>query len=434
MSYQRTDQDPIVDIVLEKSGRILRVEDYTIRSDFLTSTDSFSFTYYSEDDANLDGLEMQPVTIRVNGRPYVIGRIEKTTCGDNGSAVSCEGRDYIADLVECNVDPKLILQDGMTLMSAILALCAPCGITDIAAPGVRVDERTGKPGAGSVEMHRLTATEAYELKPKAGRGIYEVCEEILARFGLTLQPSNRRNLITIQPPSYDNPAIGRLSRTRGKALGNSITSGAASRDYSSFPTCALFTGKQGKPVETGGAKGVFRPWDIASVVGDMPAEMQRILAGAITAGRRDPDVLEAIPEGELYRLMYFKDDKIAKSNDHVENALRRAIADRVKETLRYRCKVRGHTDPTTGYTWCNDTKVEIDDDPARVHEELWCYSVELTGSKSSGPMSSLEFLRPWSYQVYAEAVKSATGGRGTQSNQLEGTTGWLAVPNSAQRG
>lgn len=400
--YQADIFDPKIEFLLEKTGRVLRVSEYSVRSDFINAVDSFSFRYFTENTTDLDNLLMQPVTFQVDGRPQVVGRIEADEVGDQGSSIACEGRDYIADLVECNIDPKFILKEGMTLLQAIVDICSPCGITGIAAPGARVDARTGMPGAGTQEMHRLTKKDIKDLKPVAGRGIYEVCAEILARFGLTLQPTLSRSSVAVQPPTYDKPAMGRLTRRLGDVSKNTIVSGSRRRDYSSLPTCAVLTAKQGVPVEKGGAKGVLSRWNLADGVSDFPEEVKRILADAVTVGRREPGISGQIPGGQLYRLLYLQDDKVSKTSEHVSHAMMRAIADRMRSTLSYRCTVRGHTNPATGYTWANDTIMDIDDDMARVHEPLWCHAVTFRGSKKEGPLTDLEFLRPWSYQVYSD--------------------------------
>jgi hypothetical protein len=391
-------EDPKLEILLEKSGRVLSVNEYTLSQDFTGSTDSFSFTYYSDKPELLRGLELQPVTIRIDGRTQFIGRIDATTRGDNGSAVTCEGRDYLSDLVESNVDPKCILRDGMPLQDAILYLCAPCGITTIESPAERISAKTGKPV--NVGLHKLTAAEVKDDKPEAGRGIYQVCEELLARFGLTLQPTIRRSAVVIQPPTYDTASIGRIARTFGEPRKNLVISGRARRDYSSFPTHAVFTGKQGTPVDIGGAKGTISPrWDMFEFLDKYPTEIKTIVRDAIVQGRMSPGETSTATNGALYRLLYFQDPK-AKTASHIANSMMRAISDRLKSTLTYECTVRGHSDPITGYTWAPDTMVDVADDMSDINEPLWCKSVTFANSRQSGPTTALTFLRPKTFQIY----------------------------------
>jgi prophage tail gpP-like protein len=406
-THQTVTGDPLFEVVLERSGRVLRVEDYTFVSDFFSPSDAFSFTYYSEDPALLRGLEMQPVTLRIDGREQFAGRIEATDRGDKGSAVVCEGRDYFSDLVECNLDPKFFLRDGMNLEDAILQLVAPCGITTIETQGARISKRTGKPV--TIKDLHLSAKSLKDTKPEAGKGIFETLESLLARFGYVAQPSTRRNAIVIQEPTYDMDSLGRITRTKGNPNKNLVLAGKARRDYSSFPTHAVFTGKQGTPTEAGGAKGSFSRWDLNEWLSNYPQEMRDILSGSIVEGRRLPGDLKEVDAGVLYRLLYFRDDKVAKTKEQLDNALIRAVSDRLKDTLRYSCTLRGHINPVTGYTWANDTIIDIDDDMADVHEPLWCHRVAMKNSRNGGPTAELEFIRPHTYQTFWTEDTGGTG-------------------------
>ena len=391
--------DPKFEVELEYSGRTLEVEDYELTQTFTGSVDTFEFTYYSQNPEDLAFLELQPVTIRINGRTQFIGRIDATEQGDS-SAITCQGRNYIADLVECNVDPKVILKEGMTLQDAILLLCAPCGITAIESPGERISSRTGK--VVNMALHPLTSKEVKDYKPKAGRGIYEVCSELLARFGLTMQPTIRRSAVSIQPPTYDQDSLGRLSSTKGGASGNLIISAKARRDYSSFPTSVIFTGKQGGAAEVGGAKGSITKWNMSDVLDVYPEELRNVVTSVIVQGYNDPINPKTVSDGGLYRLLYFQDDT-GKTPTQNANAMMREISERLVETLVYTCTVRGHDNPVTGYTWSNDIIADIDDDMRNVHEPLWCRSVTMRNrKKGGGPTAQMTFVRPSTYQLFSE--------------------------------
>jgi len=392
--------DPRFEVVLEKSGRVLEVSEYSLTQDFTGSTDSFSFTYYSDKASNLKGLELQPVTIRIDDRVQLIGRIDATIRGENGATcVKCEGRDYRSDLVECNVDPRHVLKDGMALQDAILFLFGPCGITGVQTPGERVSARTGK--TVNIGLHALTSAEVKDFKPEAGRGLYEVGAELLARFGLTIQSAISRDMIVVQPPTYDAGTFGRIARNAGSGTSNVITSATARRDYSSFATSVLFTGKQGGAAEVGGAKGTKTTWSMSDVLSVYPDEIQRILSDAIVPGYSNPDAPTSGSDGKLYRLLYFC-DKQGKTSQQNSNAMMRAISDRLKETLVYECEIRGHVNQVTGYNWTTDVVADIDDDMVDVHEPMWCRSAVLSNSRKAGPKTRLTFIRPSTYQIYYE--------------------------------
>lgn len=393
--------DPRFDVVLQKSDRILQVQEYTYAQDFLGAMDAFSFVYYNEDISLTRGLELQPVVLRINERPQVYGRIDVTERGDDGSSVHCEGRDYLADLVECNIDPKCILRDGMTLEQAVLLLTGTCGITSITDSSGRISARTGK--ATGKKPLTISAKAVSDFKPVAGRGIYEVLEELLARFGYLAQPSIGRSSLAIQAPTYEQPSIGRIVRTVDSPNKNLLISGRARCDYSSLPTHALFTGKQGSPVETGGAKGCLSEWSALESSSAYGSTFSGIVDAAVISGRSNPNSPTAVADGSLYRLLYFNDQKVGKTAEQITNARARAVGERLKKTLRYTCKLRGHVNPVTGYTWSVDTMLDVDDDMADVHEQLWVHKATFRCSRNEGPTTALEMIRPKTYVVSGDS-------------------------------
>lgn len=408
-------EDPQFEVVLQKTGRSLRVQEYSYTQDFLGATDSFSFTYFDRDHPeNMRGLEMQPVELRIDGKLQMLGRIEKTTRGgEHGAAIHCEGRDYISDLVECNIDPKCILKDGITLHDAVLYLCAPCGIHTINDQSGRISARTGK--VVSPIDSKLSAKQVKDLKPEAGKGIFETVETLLARYGLMLQPSLDRNTVIVQAPSYLYDAMGRIIRTQGAPLANTVIEASATRNFSSVPTACIFTGKQGAPVEKGGAKGTFRTWNLFGdwipVAGD---ELRSILEKAVYDGRNPTDDPQGLLGGILYRMLYFLDTH-AKTQEQIERSQLRAVSDRLKDTLRYRAKMRGHVNPATGYCWGNDTILSVEDDMCDVHEELWCHRAVFENSRKTGPTTTLDMIRGQSFMVYADPIESVQVSRKPKS-------------------
>ena len=110
---------------------IKRFKSYSLESDYTVSTDGWELSVYEEDAkriAKLRDLELQPIEILVDGAQQILGRVDITDIGGDGSAVTLQGRDYIADLVECHVDPALKFKEQMTLGDALkLAVVATVG-------------------------------------------------------------------------------------------------------------------------------------------------------------------------------------------------------------------------------------------------------------------------------------------------------------------
>ena len=110
-----------------------RLTAWSIQSDYLTSTDGFSFTLV---DPELDAhhLEMQPVELTLDGHQQCLGRIDRTEAGAVVNEIECQGRDYLSDIVECNVDPAMVIKQSMTLGDVISTMTGPCGITEVVGP------------------------------------------------------------------------------------------------------------------------------------------------------------------------------------------------------------------------------------------------------------------------------------------------------------
>lgn len=376
-----------------------RVKSYSIKSAYTVSTDSFEFALYDTDRSKLLRLEMQPVELLINGASQLIGRIDSTEIGNDGSAVTCRGRDYIADLVECRVDPSAQVKKGMTLGDSLLLVCSPVGITavisddDLAMRDIRAAHPIKKHGTGK-RRHKKPVD---EYKPTPGEGMYEFCNRLVARLGATIQPGNERGQIIIDEPTYDqDPAYSLLSTDdTNNSVANNVISATASRDWSSFPTFALFTNKAGEAGDT--KTGLSATRDIFQAAAQSP-ELLEIIQRSTFSGRTKPGDKPNIGSGELYRLLYHRDND-SKTQEQIENAISHAVAERLRETLRYTVEVRGHADPKSGALWAIDTLVQVSDSIRGIDEALWIHSREFKFSPHGGATTTLECWRPNSFVI-----------------------------------
>jgi prophage tail gpP-like protein len=386
---------------------------WSIDSAYLVSTDGFEFELFDPEFTRGNRLELQPVELLVNGASQLIGRIDRTRIGDNGRALTCIGRDYIADLVEGNVDPKFKLGPKMTVDDMLTEAFGPYGIDTIidddddtvimqnARSGVRMRKRSGG-GGGSKRRHRRKKRGGRALQnfdPKPGEGGYEYCNKIIARLGATIQPGPSRSSLVITEPRYDQEPIYSLRRTDdpvGSASNNVIDS-VADRDYSKMPTFTLFNATQA----TKGKKGesIAKTFDIFELAANSP-ELLKIIQTSTISGRWEPGKIatEVRDEGKLYRLLNFRDDA-ARTKAQLERAADRAVSERVKDTLSYQATVRGHMDERTGAIYSVDTMVRVDDDICDIHEELWISSRKLSYSEGAGATTQLTCWRPDSFVI-----------------------------------
>jgi len=386
----------------EATGReITGFKEWAIHSGYLTSADDFTFTFFDPDPEQSQRLELQPVELVLDGQSQAFGRIDATEVGDDGGAVTCEGRDYIADIVECNVDPLVKVAPDTTIETALLDCLAPCGITvivdnvDISMASVRSGTRVKH---GTRKRKKVKPLQDYA--PKPGEGIYEYINRIVCRAGATLQPADRREAVYITEPDFKSDPVGTLQRSTDPTLsaGNNIVRATARRDYSKFPTFTLFTGTMvPAPEESGG--GISQTFDMQTFADGFNAELGQILtSSAIVSGRVKPNTIPNAAPGALYRLLYYRDQE-SRTAEELFVAAKRAIAERLKDTLIYRATVKGHRDPVTGALWSVDTMVNVNDSVARVNEPLWVASRTFQFSRGSGSTTELELWRPESFQI-----------------------------------
>ncbi len=374
-----------------------RFTSWSIDSAYLVSTDGFSFDLFSQNRAELFGLEMQPVELIVGGASQILGRIDATDIGDNGSVVSCEGRDYIADLVECNVDPTVKIGAKSQLDEALRAAMAPCGIDSIVDFGnvLFSSVRTGKPIKRGKRTFRKRPLDDY--KPKPGEGIYEFCNRLAARQGVTIQPSQTRNEIVLDSPDYTQEPSYTLLRTDDTTSSgtNNIIKGKARRDFSSFPTYTLFTGTGGESGKQSG--GLNKTFDIFELAAAVPS-LLGVIESRTVSGRWTDKAATEVKNGALYRLLYHRDQE-SRVQEDLDSGVRRSVAERLKDTLAYTCTVKGHTDARTGAIYSINTIANVDDAITNVHEPLWIARRTLRYSESEGAMTDLELWRPGSFVI-----------------------------------
>ena len=344
------------------------VTKWSIDSEFLVSTDGFEFEFIGETPEARSGLPLAPVELRIDGQTMLHGRIDITVQGDKGpSIVTVRGRDYIADLVEGDIDPNVTVAAGATLEDAILQACAPYGITGVEGPEARQLARTKKQQKPTKKPRKR---QLKDDRPQAGQCVYDWSNRILARHSLTMQPASAPEKVVLQAPNYSQESCGRIIRKVSKSgeIPSNVVKGVATRDWSKMPTYALFAGRQGDPTEKSAR--TKNTWDIGTVASGYAGELYEIASQWMLYGRRSPKTRSAIVPRALYRLLYWRDE-LAKTQEQIDASALRAVAERLKDTLQYEVTLRGLVNPDTGYYWATDTIVDVDDDVADVHEKMW---------------------------------------------------------------
>lgn len=377
------------------------IEQWSIESSYLRSSDSFSFTLLDENPENLRDLECRPVQLLINGAQQLLGRIDQTVRGDRGIAVECNGRDYVSDLVECNIDPTFVVKEGETLGSVIVRAASTVGIkkvSDGSDVATARNVRTGKAVGGPGEPPNFISFKQEDLKPDPGQGIFEFLKKICERHGCTIQPSTSRDELLIAGPFYKQDVAYKIARTRNNTTANNVDSATATRDYSSFPSLVMVQG-QGSPRHgeaTKSNQATLDTWDQAQ---QYQGELARTLNDITWSGRRKPNGNEGdiISQHKIYRLNYFRDNQ-ARNATQLRKAAQKLLAEHLKNTLIYDVTISGHTDPATGAIWSIDTIIHVDDDICDIHEDLWVMERSLSFGQQ-GAKTKLKCIRPGSFDI-----------------------------------
>jgi prophage tail gpP-like protein len=371
-----------------------RVLSWSIDSQYLTSTDGFEVEIY--DDRLPRRLELQPVELTLGDSQQALGRVDATVTGGSGATITCRGRDYVADLVECNIDPSFSVRKGDTLGSAIVTAAGPVGIdtvldnTDTALRNARSGGQTGQR-----PPKEFQAFELEELKPSPDMGIYEFCSRLAARHGATIQPGARRTDIMLSAPDYSQAPAYAIRRRIGASGSNNVISAEATRDYSSLPSYMLFTSKSF--TRGGSSLPASVTYDVSDVIASYGGELQSVTADTVFPGRRKPPSLQ-LGLAQVYRLRYQQDDD-SKNLAQLERVALRQMSEFIKDTLIYTVTLRGHIDPGSGLYWAIDTIVEVDDELAGVQEQMWVASRRFRYDGSSGATTELELWRKGAFQA-----------------------------------
>ncbi len=389
--------------VARKLNGTTNIEEWSIESNFLGSTDGFQFVIADDNPDNLRDLECQPVTLYVNGNPQLVGRIDSTFRGDRGSSVTCKGRDYIADLVESNIDPSFIVKEGETLGDVILRATSPVGIKKLSDSGdvaAARNIRTGRAIGDLGPPPNFKGIKQEDMKPDPGQGIFEYLKKICERHGCMIKPDVSRDSILLTGPRYKQDIHYSITRLRGSTDKNNLDSATASRDYSSFPSLVIVQGhgspRHGEATKT--SQAIIDTWSEAQHF-DHTGELGRILNEFTWSGRRKPGSNDGdlLAQNKIYRLNMFRDQQ-ARTQLQMQKAATRLLNEHLKNTLVYEATVRGHIDPTTGAVWSVDTIVDVNDDICDVHEPLWVVERKLVFN-SGGAKTFLKCIRPGSFEI-----------------------------------
>jgi prophage tail gpP-like protein len=395
-------------VEFEQSGRAEdKILSYRINSSYTTPTDGWELTVYSEDDPI--GLRRrwrpwQPVRLLIAGRQQLIGRIDRTE-STGASSLKVSGRDYLADIVDGTVDPSFQIKKGQDLGDFLLELFAPYGVKTILADGndqkLNRNVVTGRIPFRGAPRRNFRSLKTEDHKAQENEGVWEFGSRVVAHHGFCIQPAATRDAVLVTEPNYLQGALYKASRP-----GNIVSEPAAIRDYTDVPTVTMARGRAGEAGgKIGSAKGEIPTFDQERSPSRISnsLDVQRIITSddgvvVVRERRYDPKDRRIVAYGydpAIYKPLFFR-DKDAQNQEQIDHAVRRMLAEKLRETLTYPFTVRGHVEPASGAVWSVDTIVWVDDHIEDVAEALWIHERTLYND-GSGPMTQVKAIRQESY-------------------------------------
>jgi prophage tail gpP-like protein len=401
------DRDPlVVEIEGTEFSSGDKILSYRISSNYTTPTDAWEFTVYSEDDPKAlrrRWRPFQPVKLMIAGRQQILGRIDGNSgVGDSGRMLKVFGRDYLSDIVDSSIDPTFQVKKGQDIGAIVLDVLKPWGITTVlGGSALNRNALTGKQPFKPVPKN-LAEIKLEDFKAEENEGAFEFLNKILARHGLTLQPSSTRDTVIVDSPRYEQAALYKLSFP-----GNMVKASNATRDYSGVPTVTIARGRTGGSdagKQSGSGRTEYPTFDKSgpSKIGGV-LDAQRAITSddnviIVREKRFDPKKPDRTTYGydfPVYKPLFYQ-DKASRNQAQLDASVRRMMAEKIRNTLTYPFTVRGHVDPTSDALWSVDTIVTVQDDIEDVNEDLWIVERTLSND-GSGPMTEGVAVRPDSY-------------------------------------
>lgn len=448
-------------VQIEGVGTFDAFKSYRINSNYVTPTDGWEFTVMAEAaplELRRRWRPLQPIRLYINGCCQVIGRIDGIeTADETGIALRVFGRDYLADIVDSSVDPRFQISKGQSIETLLVELFRPWGISRIeGSHNARRNVLTGREAYAGAPERSYEEARLEDFKAEENQGVMEFANKVVARHGFTIQPAATRDAVSVDAPNYLQEPLYSLSRP-----GN-VESATCLRDYGAIPTVVLSRsqtalGKQQAASAVGslstfnlrGKQIIVEESDVTYAPGVVPVERSsevlrrgnrlileetelRLRARSAPVApplrqsfRALADVPEVLAIGQtdsglpvirdvafdpkredsesygydppVYKPVFFL-DKQSRNQEQLDRAIRRLLAEKLRDSLVYRPTVLGHRDQTSGALWAVDTMVSVNDEIEGVNEVLWIIDRTFVNT-GDGPKTELVCVRPASYQL-----------------------------------
>lgn len=304
--------------------------------------------------------------LEANGNPVMGGFldcIEMETSHGGGVQISVTGRDVLSPVVDSNVDPRLPVKAGLSLMDLARVLfqehfALPITVSDDDA--VIVDGRNkalGKAVKAKAKKGKKKASDPQkEVYPRANEGGFQYFTRFAHRVGYHAWALPDGKGVVIGTPTYEQEPAGELRRLLGPAgRANTIERAKVRSDNTRVPSHVYVRGK-----------------------GSRPGDKSQILGFAVN---------EAAP---YFKPFYVVDDE-SSTREHADTVARYLLGKALREGFTYECTVRGFSDPVTGRVYTVDSVLQVKDEVCGVDGPMWVESRTLRKSRQ-GTFTDLKLI------------------------------------------
>lgn len=388
------------EVVLELSDAGTRIDTwshYQVNSSFLTPCDGFQFTvsdHLLSKDQQAALVPGASVKLSVDGHQQVSGFIDEvsvTATRNGGVEYQISGRDRLGQVVDSGADLKWQFKDTQSLEDVIRTVFGAFGFTKFVvdndgARSVRQGQTRGTPT--SKKGKPLKSYQLYKLRPHDQEGAMAFATRIAQRYGLRIWLSPDGDTVIVSTPDYEQAPAYSLART-ARGVETNIVSASVKRNMSEQPSIVVADGFSGGG-EFGRSK--IRAYAINPTV---DVDNSAVVANHPTARRVDIKLPGALPAKMRAPRPLFLHDEESKTQEQLENFVRREMAQRLRASLEVHMVVDGHRAPNGAY-WATDTMVTLRDDLSGLNEALWIVARTFQKSRHDGTTTELQLIRPYS--------------------------------------
>ncbi len=369
--------------------------DYRVDSNFMTPTDGWSMTVAVEGlaknvrDGLVPGAELQ---LTVNGKTQLSGYINQITrdaSRDRGVTLNLQGCDKLGPVVDSCADPTVQFKASQTLLDVLERVLGPYGFYSFKIDNdenTSVLSGTSQGTKTSKKGKPLKSVVLHQLRPHANEGAFAFAARIAQRHGLWIWLAANGKDVIVGTPTYAKRALYSLRRTSTGP--NNILDGSVTQNLGEQPSIIVADGF------SGGSE--FGHGRIRALVENPALDVNNsaIVAKWKAQGATNVVIPYAGPKmkSKTARPLYLHDDD-SKTQEQLDNFVRREMSLRLRHSLSARYTVYGHTSEK-GAIWSVDTMVNVNDQVGHLNEPLWILGRTFAKSRSGGSTTELELIRP----------------------------------------